>query len=195
MAANKRDQWLRIKNAFRQAHSNAPAPAAVMIDWAADVGLYKSDERSARKRAAKELAEAMRNEMTVDARGNEVRVNLAFEDPVQGWFWDQRDTISRPNIELHLSRGRRMVYGEIKAQICTANDYMDLHPDEPPLQYSLNFAADLADDGIPIPSILDLDQLLGPPPAGPVDLPPSSGPSSRPSGPASQPPDSSPDAH
>jgi hypothetical protein len=196
MAANKKDQWLRIKNAFRQAHENAPASPAAMIDWAADAGLYKSDERSARRRAAKDLAEAMRSEMTTDARGHEVRVNLAFETET-GWLWDQRETISRTHVELHLARNRRQVYGEIKAQVCTANDYMDLHPDEPPLQYSLNFAADLADDGIPIPSLLDLDELLGPAPSGPADSPPSSGssrPSSRPSDHASPPQDSSPNA-
>lgn len=185
----KKQQLLRIKNDYRAAHGNTPAKPRAMIDWAIDTGAYKIDEKKARRRAAEELADAMRTEMTVDAHGNEIRVNLAFETPDEGWLWDQRDTIGRANMELNVSHGRRMVYGEIKAQVLSVNDYNERHLDEPPIQYSLNFLGDLADDGITPPASIGLEQLIGRPPADLADSAPSPEPSrssSRPSSHASR---------
>ncbi len=164
--------YLRIKGEYRRAHRNQPAKPAEIIDWAIGQGLFQIDERKARRRAARELATAMRGEMTVDAHGNAIRVNLAFKSPTQGWLWDERTTISRGAIQLHLTRGRRMVYSEIRAQVLTANDYTENHPDEPPVQYSLNFVADLADDGITLPVSIGLEQLFAPPPSGLADSAP-----------------------
>lgn len=188
LSASKTQQWLRIQDAYRKAHANAPARIETMIDWAAEVGAYKSDERAARKRAAKDMAEALRSLTTVDGHGDQVRVNLAFETE-DGWLWDMRETISRPHMELHVERNRRLIYGEIKAQVLSVRDYNEHHPDEAPIQYSLNFAGDLADDGISLPAPIELEKLLGERPIHAADLPSardlsrpgSSRPSSRPS--------------
>lgn len=158
-AMTKVQQWLRIKNDYRAAHDNAPASTRAMIDWAIDTGRYQLDMSKARARAAEELATAMRSEKTHDAQGREIHVNVAFETE-QGWLWDQRDTIGRGHVELHATRGRRMIVGEIKAQVLTVIDWNENHPDEAPVQYSLNFAADLLDDGISLPSSSELEQLV-----------------------------------
>lgn len=187
-AMTKVQQLLRIKNEYRAAHSNAPASTRTMLDWAIDTGRYRLDLSKARARAADELADAMRSEKTRDARGREIHVNVAFETE-QGWLWDQRDTIGRAHVELHATRGRRMVVGEIKAQVLTVIDWNENHPDEAPIQYSLNFAADLLDDGITLPSSIELEQLLGQRSYDLADSAPpreQPRPSSRPSGRASQ---------
>lgn len=147
----KAQQLLRIKNEFRTAHGNAPASPRVMLEWAAKAGLFKLDMKRAFSRAVDELANAMRGEVTLDGHGNEIRVNLAFETE-QGWQWDQRDTISRPHMELNVAHSRRMSYSDIKATVLSVRDYNEHHPNETPLQYSLNFWADLADEGIILPS-------------------------------------------
>jgi hypothetical protein len=167
----KTQQWLQIKNDYRLEHHDVPASPRTMLDWAIETGRFKIDARKARQRAADELADAMRSEMTRDANGNEVRVNLAFETE-NGWLWDQRDTISRPHMELNVSHARRMAYGDIKATVLSVNDYNERHPDEAPIQFSLNFAGDLADDGIPIPpASSELEQLIGQSPhAGPESV-------------------------
>jgi len=159
---NKTEQLIRIKNEFREANGEAPASARSMIDWAIETKRYNLDIKKAKQRAAQELADALRTEFTRDAHGNEIRVNLAFDDPEQGWLWDERGTISHPNMQLNATHDRRMIYGTIRAKVLTVNDYIERHPDEPPIQFSINFAADLADDGIPIPPVsTGLEQLIG----------------------------------
>lgn len=182
-AMTKIQQLLRIKNDYRAAHDNAPASARTMLDWAIDTGRYQLDLSKARARAVEDLADAMRSEKTRDAHGREIHVNVAFETE-QGWLWDQRDTIGRKHVELHATRGRRMVVGEIKAQVLTVIDWNENHPDEAPIQYSLNFAADLLDDGISLPYSTELEQLLAQRPsdiAGSMRSREQSRPSSRPS--------------
>lgn len=175
----KHDQLIRIKNEYRRAHNNAPASPRAMMDWAIKAGLFQVDWGKAVARAAEELAAAMRSETTKDAHGNDIRVNLAFETE-NGWLWDQRDTIARDHFELNVAASRRIAYSEIRATVLSVNDYNANHPDEAPIQYSLRFDADLADDGIPIPSASsDLEQLIArtQPPQGPS----SSGEPGRPS--------------
>lgn len=185
MGMTKHDQLLRIKNEYRRAHNNAPASPRVMMQWAVGAGLFQIDMGKAFARAAEELAAAMRTETTKDAHGNDIRVNLAFETE-EGWLWDQRDTIARPNFELNVAASRRMAYSEIRATVLSVNDYNATHPDEPPVQYSLRFDADLADDGIPIPSSSsELERLIAQPqpaPSDPTSRPAPRRPSSRPSG-------------
>lgn len=167
----KTQQLIRLKNEYRAAHENAPGSLDTILDWGIETGRYELDLKKARKRAAEELGEALRSEVTTDAHGHEIRVNLAFETE-QGWLWDQRDTITRPNMELNVSHARRMVYSDIRATVLSVNDYNERHPDEAPIQFSLNFAGDLADDGIPIPSSTELEQLVEHPPVGLADLAP-----------------------
>ena len=169
MGMTKHDQLLRIKNEYRHAHDNAPASPRKMMEWAVSAGLFQVDMGKAFAHAAEELAAAMRAETTKDAHGNDIRVNLAFETE-EGWLWDQRDTIVREHFELNVAAGRRMVYSDIRAAVLSVNDYNTSHPDEPPVQYSLRFDADLADDGIPTPSSSsELEQLIAQPrPAAPA---------------------------
>jgi hypothetical protein len=165
-----------------------------MMEWAIKAGLFEIDMGKAFARAAEELAAAMRAETTKDAQGNEIRVNLAFETE-EGWLWDQRDTIARKHFELNVVASRRMAYSEIRATVLSVNDYNTHHPDEPPVQYSLRFDADLADDRIPIPaSSSELEQLIAQPrpaPLDPTSTPATGRPSSRPLSRALRPRDSS----
>ena len=168
MAMTKNDQLLRIKNEYRRAHDNAPASPRNMMEWAVGAGLFEIDMAKAFAHAAEELAAAMRGERTTDSHGNEIRVNLAFETE-EGWLWDQRDTITREHFDLNVAASRRMHYAEIRTTILSVNDYNDNHPDEAPVQYSLRFDADLADDGIPIPtSSSEFERQLVRPPSSPA---------------------------
>lgn len=149
----------------------------------------------ARQRAAEELADAMRSEVVLASRGNEIHRNLAFETE-NGWLWDDRETIGRTHFELSIQANRRMSYATIRSSVLSVNDWNERHPDEPPVQYSLNFKADLEDDGITPPaSSIELEQPIEPPPrvladsASPNEPVP---PSFRPTFRASRPPDEEP---
>jgi hypothetical protein len=148
MTKSKEQQLIDIKNAYRAAHNNAFASLRTMLEWASENTLYKIDMAKAWSRAVDEFADALRGEMTTDGQGHEIRVNLPFLDSQLGWQWDTRDTISREHQELNTQHTWRMCYSDVKAGVLTANDYSERHPDEPPLQFSLDFAGALADDGI-----------------------------------------------
>jgi hypothetical protein len=155
-------QHIRIKNEYRQAHGPAPVSARTMYDWAIETGRAELDIKKALTSAVAEFANSLRSETALDAHGNEVRANLAFETQ-QGWLWDQWNTISHPHMELNVMHSRRNIYGEIKNVVLNVNAYNELHADEKPIQFSLNFAADLADDGVPIPSSIGPGPLVAPP--------------------------------
>jgi hypothetical protein len=151
MGKSLTQQLIRIKNEYREIHGSGPASARTMFDWALATDRAKLDLKKAMTSAVADFADALRAETALDTNGNEVRANLAFETQ-QGWLWDQWNTISHSNMELNVSHSRRNIYGEIKNVVLNVNAYNELHADEEPVQFSLNFAADLADDGIPIPS-------------------------------------------
>lgn len=192
LSLSKTDQLIRIKDEYRKANGEAPASARTILDWAVEAGLYKVDMVKARQRAAEELADAMRSEMVRDSHGNEIHKNLAFETE-NGWLWDDRETIGRRHFELSIQANRRMSYATIRSSVLSVNDWNERHPDEPPVQYSLNFKADLEDDGITPPaSSIELEQLIEPPPPVLADsaLPNEPAPPSyRPAFRASPPPD------
>jgi hypothetical protein len=163
MAMTKEQQLIRIKNEWRAAHGNAYAPLRTMLEWAHEQGKWKLDVNKAWARAVDEFADALRGEMTKDSQGREIRVNLPFLDPqTELWQWDQRDTISHGHMQLRVTHHWRMSFSDIRADVLSINDYHELHPDRPQLQYSLDFKGALLDDGITVPSSIELEPLAVP---------------------------------
>ena len=148
----KDQQLIRIKDEYREVHDNAAATLRTMLEWGIETGRYKLDMAKAMARAVDEFSDALSGEMATDAHGNEVRVNLAFLAPLQGWLWDERLTISHKNMELNAQYRWRMAYSDIRASVLSVNDFNERHPEETPVQFSLDFAGALADDGIRAPS-------------------------------------------
>ena len=171
MAMSLTQQLIRIKDEYRKVHGTAPVSARTMYDWALETGRAKLDLKKAETQAVAEFAAALAAETAIDINGNVIRANLAFETK-QGWLWDEWDTISHENMELNVAHNRRNIYGEIKSVVLNINAFNELHADEAPIQFSLNFEADLADDGIPMPSDFDdLDHLVEAPPPVLADAP------------------------
>lgn len=152
MPMTREQQLIRIKDDYRAAHDNASASLRTMLTWAVETDRYELDMAKAMARAVDEFAHALAGETAPDSQGNPIRVNLAYLEPDQGWLWDQRDTISHPHMELNVQHGWRMCYSDVKANVLSVNDYNECHPDRPRIQFSLDFAGALADDGITVPS-------------------------------------------
>ena len=152
MPMTREQQMIRIKDEYRAEHDNASASLRTMLAWAMETGRYQLDMAKAMSRAVDEFAHALAGETTPDSQGNLVRVNLAFLEPEQGWLWDTRDTISHAHMELNVQHTWRMSYSDVKAAVLSVNDYNERNPDRPSLQFSLDFAGALADDGITLPS-------------------------------------------
>jgi hypothetical protein len=146
----KKQQLLRLRDAFRNAHDNKPATAREMADWAVENGLYKLPIYATERKCAEELADALRQEYMTVSGGRRVRTMHAWTDQ-QRQLWDHIDTISRPNMKMALALKRNGIVGEVK-QIKTDMDYYnERHADEPPLQFSFDFHRDLEDAGLTNP--------------------------------------------
>ncbi len=165
MAMTKDEQLIRIKNEYRKAHNGSlAATLREMLEWASKNNLYVLDMSAAWSHAVDQFSAALRSEMTTDIDGNEIRVNLSFLEPqTKLWKWDQRDTISHEHFEINVQRGWRSCYSDIRANILSVNDYVTHHPDRPTVQFSLDFAGALADDGIKVPSSIEPGQIAAQP--------------------------------
>jgi hypothetical protein len=156
---SKREQLLRIKNKYREAHGCEPASAREMADWAVAEGMYKLRPYAAEAQLAAELADAMRVEYITDDHGRRVRVNHAIPK-AQGSLWDEIRTISRPDMKLSVAQKRIGIAGEAKQIQRDLNYFNELHADEAPLQASFNFNEDLADEGLLSAPSGELEQLI-----------------------------------
>jgi len=145
----KREQLLRIKDAYRTEHGNLPATSREMADWAVATGRYKLPPFATERRCAEELSDAMALEMMSVSEGRRVRTMHTWRDEKQGNLWDHIHTITLPNFQLSLAFQRNCAYGIVR-QAKIDMDYFnnDLHPDGPAAQMSFNFEKDLADEGL-----------------------------------------------
>lgn len=163
MSMTKREQLLRIKKEYREAHENVPATAREIADWAVSAGLYKLPTSAAERQLANELSDALRVEYLTDDRGNRVRVNHAIHN-AQGSLWDEIQTISRANMKLSVAQKRNGMAGEAKQIQRDLNYFNELHADEAPIQTSFDFNADLADEGLVSEHFDAVEQLIAQPP-------------------------------
>lgn len=147
MRMTKREQLLRIRDEYRAAHSNEPATAREMADWAVAHGKYKLPDSATQRKCAEELADAMAMDMVTAPGGRRARTMHAWRQ-AQHTLWDDIRTISRENMSLSFAFKRNGMVGEVKQMKIDLDYYNDLHPDDGALQVSFNFENDLADAGL-----------------------------------------------
>jgi hypothetical protein len=166
MPMTQDQQFIRIKDKYREANGDAYASLRTMLDWAAaqTPPLFQPDLRRVMSYAVEAFGNALRSETTLNKDGNEIRVNLPFLDPqLKLWQWDERGTISHEHMQLNVNQGLKMAYNDVRATVLSANDYHERHPDRPQLQMSLDFEGMLLDDGITVPSSsIEIEQLIAP---------------------------------
>lgn len=153
--ATYNEQMQRIFNRYRSEVYDAPTTLNDVYAWAVKNNLWEYSEESKRKQFKEEMAQALREEYRTDNTGRRYRAKHAVRYMFKGQqqsFWGDIDKDPRDYMEIAFQQKRRRVAGELHQLKVDVDHYNEKHPDEPPIQLSLNFEDDvlerLAEEGL-----------------------------------------------
>jgi len=153
--ANYTEQMQRLFNRYRTEVREAPTTLDDVYTWAIENKLWEAREDSIRAQFKEEMAQALREEYRTDETGRRYRAKHAVRHMFAGKqksFWGDIDKDPRDYMEIAFAQKRRRVAGELHQLRIDVDHYNDKHPDEAPIQLSLNFEDDvmerLVDEGL-----------------------------------------------
>ena len=153
--ANYTEQMQAIFNRYREEVREAPTALDDVYTWASNNGLWKPREESIRAQFKEEMAQALREEYRTNSAGRRYRAKHAVRHMFAGKqmsFWGDIDKDPRDYMEIAFQQKRRRVAGELHQLKIDVDHYNEAHPDEAPIQLSLNFEDDvlerLIDEGL-----------------------------------------------
>lgn len=128
------------------------SPNPVSLDevaaWAIDEGLFRPAPRDVAKLCRDALADSLRQEKRVDAKGRKYRAKHSVRTWIEGQqlsLWADIDTAPREFLEKSFGQRRQSIVGDcfqIKQDI---DHFNDEHPGEKPIQIILDFTDDVAE--------------------------------------------------
>lgn len=128
------------------------SPNPVSLDevaaWAIDEGLFRPAPRDVAKLCRDALADSLRQEKRVDAKGRKYRAKHSVRTWIGGQqlsLWADIDTAPREFLEKSFGQRRQAIVGDcfqIKQDI---DHFNDEHPGEQPIQIILDFTDDVAE--------------------------------------------------
>ena len=132
----------------RYLHEVNPDPTDLhdVAAWAMSQELWKPRPADIRDRFSRDMAEALRQEYRVDAKGRSYRANHAVRTSKNGRqmsFWADIDTAPRKHMEKAFAQRRRQIVGDGYQLRSDVDHYNDAHPAEPKIQLILDFTDDV----------------------------------------------------
>jgi hypothetical protein len=144
--ANYNEQMQRLFNRYRSEVREAPATLDDVYAWAIKLGLWEGREDSIRAQFKEEMAQALREDYRTDATGRRYRAKHAVRHMFAGKqisFWGDIDKDPRDYMEIAFAQKRRRIAGELHQLKIDVDHYNEKHPEETPIQLSLNFEDDV----------------------------------------------------
>jgi hypothetical protein len=141
-------QMQRIVEDYRALGHPWPASAKTMAAWALDTGRWELPVSAAINKCAEDLAKAMREEYTTDAKGRRVRLKhpvATRRGAEQFVLWDDIRTATRDHMHVSFQQRRQQVVGDCRQLKADLDSYNDDHPDAEPIQMIFDFTMDLAE--------------------------------------------------
>jgi len=144
--ANYNEQMQRLFDRYRSEVREAPAALDDVYAWAIKLGLWEGREDSIRAQFKEEMAQALREDYRTDATGRRYRAKHAVRHMFAGKqmsFWGDIDKDPRDYMEIAFAQKRRRIAGELHQLKIDVDHYNEKHPEETPIQLSLNFEDDV----------------------------------------------------
>jgi hypothetical protein len=141
-------QMQKIVEDYRAAGEPWPASTKDIAAWAIGAGRWELHRAAAITKCAEDLAAAMREEYTTDAKGRRVRLlhpATVKRGGRQLVLWDDIRTAPRDHMHMSFQQRRRAIVGDCKQLKIDCDSYNDLHPTSPPIQMVFDFTMDLAE--------------------------------------------------
>jgi hypothetical protein len=125
---------------------SGPAMLDDVYAWAKKEGLWKPREENIRAQFKEEMAQALREEYRTDESGRRYRAKHAVRAKIgdkQISFWGDIDRDPRDHMVTSFAQKRRHITGECHQLKIDVDHFNETHPNEEPIQLSLNFEDDV----------------------------------------------------
>lgn len=142
------EQMQAIFDRYTDEVDSSPVSLDNVAAWAIQQGLYRPAPRDVVKLCREALAESLRQEKRVDAKGRKYRAKHSVRTNVGGVqlnLWADIDTAPRSFMEKSFGQRRKSIADDcfqIKQDI---DHFNDENPDELPIQMVLDFTDDVAE--------------------------------------------------
>jgi hypothetical protein len=141
------EQMQKIFEQYEAEVSSEPADLKEVGSWAIAKGLWKPRAMDLAANFARDMAEALREQMRTDKAGRRYRAKIpAKSKTVDGmplFKWADIDTAPRPHVERGLGYRRQSIVADCYQLRIDADHYNSVHPDEEPINPVLQFEDDV----------------------------------------------------
>ena len=137
----------QIFDQYRQEVSSAPVDLKEVGAWAIGKGLWQPRPADIAASFAREMAEALREEVKIDKDGRRHRAKIPArtitKDGAPLFVWADIDDAPRAHVEKNIAQTRRQIVGDSFQLRLIVDHYNSTHPDKSPLQLVLDFTDDV----------------------------------------------------
>jgi hypothetical protein len=147
--ATKEEQLQQIWHRYDTDREHKPTSAREAVEWAVSEGLLELPEVDPYDVLASKMAQALRDEYKIDAKGRRYRVNHAAritKGGVQYTFWGVMGFASHEHMERAFAWRREQIVGDnlqLKIDVDVYNDMV--HGKHPEIQLVLDYTEDVAE--------------------------------------------------
>ena len=142
-----KEQLLEIWNRFKEEVSADPADLKELGAWARQNGLWAPRPVDIDASFARDMAEALREQIRVDKDGRKYRAFIPAKgkgkDGLPLFRWADIDLAPRSHVEKGVQQERRQIANDCYALAMKIDHYNSVHPDDEPLQTVFNFEDDV----------------------------------------------------
>ena len=143
---DKKKQWLKIVEGYRQSGQAWPAAALDIAEWAVENRKFDLRTPALVRVASREIAQAMGEDYITDSKGRRVRAKhpaRVKRDGEQIMLWDDIRTAPRTHMEMAFTLRRNHIVSECRQVKTDVDSYNDSHSKERPIQMILDFTEDV----------------------------------------------------
>jgi hypothetical protein len=142
------EQMQAIFDRYTEEVDSSPVSLDNVAAWAIEQGLYRPQPRDVVKLCRESLAESLRQEKRVDAKGRKYRAKHSVRTNIGGIqlsLWADIDNAPRSFMEKSFSQRRKDIADDCFQVKQDVDHFNDENPTELPIQIVLDFADDVAE--------------------------------------------------
>jgi len=142
------EQMQSIFDRFTAEVRSDPVSLDEVAVWAIDQGLYRPEPRDIVKICRDALADSLRQEKRVDAKGRKYRAKHSVRQSIGGQqlsLWADIDTAPRSFMEKSFGQRRKAIVDDCFQIKQDVGHFNDEHPEEAPIQMIIDFTDDVAE--------------------------------------------------
>lgn len=142
------EQMQAIFDRFTEEVGSAPVSLDEVAAWAIERGLYRPAPRDIVKICRDALADSLRQEKRIDAKGRKYRAKHSIRTWIEGQqlsLWADIDTAPRSFLEKSFGQRRKAIVDDCFQIKQDVEHFNDEHPEEEPIQMIIDFTDDVAE--------------------------------------------------